>query len=209
MTSFALISDTHGKHGDIYIPKVDYLIHAGDFSNLGNEKELDSFNGWVRKLKEGGTIKGAIVCAGNHELSLEVRPKQARKHLPDIDHLLTHEGIEIDGLKIWGCSYTPVFYNWAFMRSEDDLYWIYNQIPVNLDILICHGPPRGFCDWNGREHVGSHALAEILAIKAPKVLICGHIHDSRGVDQLKNTIIINASSADPNYNMLPAMVLNL
>lgn len=209
MVTFALISDSHTRHNDIYVPKVDYLIHAGDFSNLGADAELKSFNDWVRKLKEDGTIRKCITVCGNHELSVEVRPKQAKKLLPDIDHLLIHEGLEIEGLKIWGCAYTPVFYNWAFMRSEDDLYWIYNQIPVNLDILICHGPPRGFCDWNGREHVGSHALAEVLPIKAPKYLIVGHIHTGRGVDQLKNTVIINASSADPNYNMLPAMVLNL
>lgn len=207
---FCLLSDTHGSHNELDIPKVDYLIHAGDFTNVGNDKELIAFNSWVGECKEKGLFKEIILVPGNHDLSLDVRPKVAKKFLTNVDHILIHEGLELDGLKIWGCPYVPIFYNWAFMRDEDDLYWIYNQIPVGLDILICHGPPLGHCDANGRSyHCGSSSIREVLGYKQPKYVVCGHIHEGRGVSKLKDTTILNVANMDKNYCVLPPVILEL
>lgn len=200
----AIVSDTHGSQDDLKIPKVDWLIHCGDFTNTGNSKELNGVNNWITDLKKEGTIKKAITCGGNHELSLERFPDAAKSLLTAFDHILIHEGLEVDGLKIWGCPYVPRFFNWAFMRDEDDLYWIYNQIPVGLDILVCHGPPRGHLDWNGREHAGSVSMKEVLSYKQPKFYLCGHIHNQQGVDVLNHssgnkTVIINAANMNANY----------
>lgn len=205
----ALLSDTHNSHQNINIPKVDYLIHCGDATNTGSEKELFDFNQWAKKEKERGTFKEIIFVPGNHELSLERYPDAAKEILCDIDHILIHEGMELEGLEIWGCPYVPTYFNWAFMRDEDDLYWIYNKIPVNLDILICHGPPLGHLDWNGRSHQGSSSMREILQYKQPKFYICGHIHTGRGVDKIKETTIINVASVDANYQPLPPVILEL
>eukprot|EP00957_Ditylum_brightwellii_P144955 11041178-Ditylum_brightwellii.AAC.1 len=35
VTQIACISDTHGKHCNIPIPKYDIFIHGGDFTNTG------------------------------------------------------------------------------------------------------------------------------------------------------------------------------
>jgi Icc-related predicted phosphoesterase len=213
MTKICIVSDTHGAHWDLDIPKCDILIHCGDWTNLGRYDELMGFNRWVGQIKEKGLAGKVVAIPGNHDLGLERFPEVAGD-LTNIDHLLIHQGAEVDGLKIWGCPYVPTFFNWAYMKDEDDLYWIYNQIPVNLDILICHGPPRGHCDWNGREHCGSTSMKEVLAHKQPKYYLCGHIHDSRGVSKIKHyngkeTVVINAASSNPNYAMLPPMILEI
>lgn len=209
MTKFCLLSDTHMSHNEIDIPKVDYLIHCGDFSNTGRSDELEGFNEWIAGLKRSGTIKKAIVSVGNHELTFERFPDAAMECVPDVDYLLINEGLEIDGLKIWACPYVPSFFNWAFMKDEDDLYWIYNNIPVNLDILICHGPPRGYCDWNGREHVGSVSMKEVLPYKNPRYYLCGHIHHQQGVMKFGDTTIINCANMDKNYISTPPIVLEI
>jgi Icc-related predicted phosphoesterase len=206
---FCILSDTHGSHWDIEIPKVDYLIHCGDATNTVHSKELFGLNNWVKQEKEKGSFKKMIFIPGNHDLSLERFPDAAKELLPNIDHILIHEGMELEGLKIWGCPYVPTYFNWAFMKDEDDLYWIYNQIPVNLDILVCHGPPRGHCDWNGKEHAGSYSMRDVLEYKQPKYYVCGHIHTGRGVSKLKNTTILNVANMDVNYNVLPPVILEV
>jgi len=210
----ALISDTHGYHEKVKIPKVDYLIHCGDFTNVGKKEELLNFNLWCRELKKEGTVKGVILVPGNHDISLERETEKSLKYLSDVDHILIHRYIEVEGMRIWGTPYTPIFFNWSFMKNEDDLYWIFNQIPVNLDILISHGPPFGVRDWNGRNHAGSKAMSEVLEYKRPKWFFCGHIHESRGVQQIMHengatTNAVNASNMDRNYRALPPIILDI
>ena len=47
------ISDTHGLHNRITnpIPKGDVLVHAGDCTNRGREKEIEEFVYWYQNLK--------------------------------------------------------------------------------------------------------------------------------------------------------------
>ena len=47
-----LISDTHSLHEQMphRIPKGDILIHAGDCTNVGREKEVGVFISWYQNL---------------------------------------------------------------------------------------------------------------------------------------------------------------
>ena len=40
------ISDTHGLHQSVKIPKADLLIHAGDLTEYGIEEDLIDFLDW-------------------------------------------------------------------------------------------------------------------------------------------------------------------
>ena len=67
----ACISDTHGKHWSIPIPKCDILIHGGDFTQSGETKHIQSLSDYFSSLKEQGIVKKDIICiAGNHDMTL-------------------------------------------------------------------------------------------------------------------------------------------
>jgi hypothetical protein len=57
---------------------------------------------------------------------------------------LNDSGVEIDGLKFWGSPVQPYFHNWAFNRIGDDICKHWELIPLDTDILITHGPVKGF-----------------------------------------------------------------
>ena len=61
-------------------------------------------------------------------------------------------------------------------------------------VLISHSPPRGVLDMSsdGRS-LGSEAVREIIDIKKPELVVCGHIHGSAGrTARLGHTSVINA-----------------
>jgi Icc-related predicted phosphoesterase len=61
-------------------------------------------------------------------------------------------------------------------------------------ILVSHSPPKGAVDVSssGRS-LGSTAVRAAIASKKPRLVVCGHIHDSGGQTAwIENTPIINA-----------------
>lgn len=63
-------------------------------------------------------------------------------------------------------------------------------------ILVSHTPPFNTdCDrlFNGT-HVGSRAVREFIEEHQPDICLCGHIHESRGVDKIGRTTIVNTGS---------------
>lgn len=43
------ISDTHGLHQRLTIPKCDILIHSGDITNVGEPREIADFFKWFNR----------------------------------------------------------------------------------------------------------------------------------------------------------------
>ncbi|MEG1610907.1 MAG: metallophosphoesterase [Bilophila sp.] len=62
-----------------------------------------------------------------------------------------------------------------------------------LVVLVAHNPPRDtLCDVVGDgTHVGSTAVRDFILEAQPAVCLCGHIHESRAVDQLGRTVLVN------------------
>ncbi len=60
-------------------------------------------------------------------------------------------------------------------------------------VLVSHYPPYGTNvdrAWNGA-HIGSKSVRKLIECVKPLTVLCGHVHESRGVDKLGNTIIVN------------------
>ena len=60
-------------------------------------------------------------------------------------------------------------------------------------VLSAHTPPLGtLCDViSGGTHVGSSAVRDFILEAQPDVCLCGHIHESRAVDRLGRTVLVN------------------
>ena len=199
------ISDTHGKHEELIIPKCDLLLHAGDACNRGTLSELIYFLDWYSKQPS----KYKIYVPGNHDRFCEQDPEEALRHCEDRGiTLLNDRGVEIEGLKIYGSAVQPFFCNWAFNRmpgAEIQYHW--DLIPKDLDILITHGPPYQILDKNMLDQACGcqQLLYKILEMK-PKNHIFGHIHDNNGVQEFMGIHFYNVACCGESYKIdYPAM----
>ena len=52
----------------------------------------------------------------------------------------------LDGCRFWGSPWSVPFFKWAFMRPEKELAETWAQIPDDTDVVIVHGPPKGYGD---------------------------------------------------------------
>ncbi len=191
------LSDTHNQHWNMSVPEGDILIHAGDFSFQGSQREVLDFNEWMGTLPH--TYK--VLVPGNHEVGLDQHMEHARALLGNVDYLLEDSGVTIEGVKIWGSPYTPEFGNWAFQYSEREGAVRWNQIPDGLDILVTHGPPRMILDYNGSEAVGCKSLLEITQQRKPRHHIFGHIHECYGDATINGIHYHNVAQIDEHYRM--------
>ena len=61
------IADTHEKHEQVKLPKGDILIHAGDFTWVGDPKPTLDFLDWF----EAQPFTHKIFVSGNHDFYFE------------------------------------------------------------------------------------------------------------------------------------------
>jgi len=206
------VSDIH-MHA-VETPPADLLIVAGDMTMRGKPSELAWFKNWLAKQPQ----RHKVWIAGNHELGIEDDEQQAWDIARETGSTyLNDSACEIEGKKIWGSPITPWFFDWAYNRhrgAEIMPHW--QMIPEGLDILITHGPPRGYVDilMDG-SHVGCDDLLAVVGEKLerpPKFLICGHLHHGYGRATLqradgKSIEVLNASSCNEEYQPVNAPLL--
>lgn len=195
------ISDTHGKHNNLVVPDGDVLIHCGDFSGLGKERELRKFNTWMGSLPH----EHKLAIAGNHELTLD---SSSRHHFESLFTNFTYvrdESINIKGYNFYLSPWQPEFYNWAFNYSKDRAEAIWDNIPEDTDILVTHGPPLGILDMNEEgENCGCEYLLDRVEKVKPKIHAFGHIHEGYGKYNPDgyDTEFINASCLNRQYELV-------
>ena len=197
---FIIISDTHGQHKNLTLPKGDVIIHAGDISQRGKESEIIDFLNWFKDLD----FKYKIFIAGNHDFFFEeTSEKDIQRIIPENIIYLCDSGVEVENIKIWGSPITPWFYDWAFNRPRGaQIAHHWQLIPIDTDIMITHGPAFGKLDKTTRgENVGCEDLLHTIENIQPKVHICGHIHEGYGQTTSSKTKFINASVLDEKYGL--------
>jgi calcineurin-like phosphoesterase family protein len=205
------------------IPQGDVLIHAGDISNRGGEKDVTEFIHWFQNL-EGFDTK--IFISGNHDFCFEkinlphhkgdydwLRNLMVPENLSqsDVVYLEDNQCI-IDSpefsrpIKFYGSPWQPEFFNWAFNlpRMGEELLEKWNNIPTDIDVLITHGPPNGYGDLvnNWRQpntNVGCELLRNRIEEIKPILNVFGHIHEGYGVYTNDNTTFVNASICTSDY----------
>jgi len=66
-----------------------------------------------------------------------------------------------------------------------------------VDVLVVHEPPLGTLDLipSGR-HIGSSRVLELMTRLRPRVLACGHVHESPGIERAGETLVINCTMGD-------------
>ena len=195
------VSDTHGHHRQIDMPPAgDIFIHAGDFTLYGKREQADDFNEWLGELP----YRHKFVVNGNHEKNAPW--KVVAKNVLSNAKLLIDESVEVclplnnenttkdgttDGhhnakvVRIHGMDF-----NWPVLYGTDPRF---DKIDDQVDILISHCPAEGFVD----SKKGCPTLLKVVERIKPKVLICGHEHNGRGVEVSEDgqTTFVNSATA--------------
>jgi Icc-related predicted phosphoesterase len=192
--------------------EMNILVHSGDCTNIGKENEVKDFVNYMKAIN-GFDFK--IFIAGNHDFAFQNKPVWY-DDIININDLLDSKVIYLQdseinlfvpefgrNIKIYGSPWQPWFYNWAFNlhKNSDELNAKWDMIPNDTDVLITHGPPFGFNDKTvSNESVGCELLRKkILQIK-PILSVFGHIHNGYGTTLNGDTLYVNASVCNEQYN---------
>ncbi|CAG9942378.1 unnamed protein product [Clonostachys rosea f. rosea IK726] len=212
-TRIVCISDTHNC--TVKLPKGDILIHAGDITNQGSYSELSRAVKWLEEAKFEAKIVIAgnhditldEAFYAEHGLYFHNQNPQSHEDClslltssPSITYLNhTSQTIRLtssDGprtqLKVFGSPYSPRHGLWAFYYNApispstySDLPRIWDDIPLDADVVVTHTPARTHCDeTDERRATGCEALRRALWRVRPRLAVCGHIHDGRGAERV-------------------------
>ncbi len=194
-----LMSDTHGTHWhqNYYVEgEFDVLIHAGDFTNYGDDQEVAGFIFW---LEQQDQFKDIVYIAGNHDLNYQAERLVTLASGARL-HYLFNNSVTIAGVKFYGSPCTPRYFDWAFMYDPENAADVWSAIPSDTDVLITHGPPQGIFDQcPGENKLMEHAGCPVLLYaieRTPsiKLHVFGHIHEGYGLKEHTNgRVSVNAA----------------
>lgn len=152
-----------------------------------------------------------LIITGNHDITLDKEfhsghgPHFPGHHLESPDTCikmfkesgatyLNHEAktirlIKEDGpktsFKIFGSPFSPVKGLWAFGYQAEAAIALWEQIPLDADVVVTHTPAKGHCDKTGSlSSAGCDVLRQALLRVRPRLAVCGHIHEGRGAERL-------------------------
>ena len=170
----------------------DAVVIGGDLTTRGTEQEaaaaLERFGRYGRPL---------FVVAGNMDN-------------PSFDRLFDRLGVGINGrgllLKdvglfgVSGSPFTPM--HTPYEISEEEIARRaergFREVrAARVTVFVPHAPPhKSMLDaiFLGK-HVGSTAVREFIQKRQPHIVVCGHIHEARGIDRIGRSEIVNCGAA--------------
>lgn len=223
-------------HGNLPVIKEDFdlmlicgdICPAHDHFNWYQRKWLSTtFVEWVLGLPFKDKASKVIFIGGNHDRYLDEEPNPNQGYssiytdvlkpcggrlvyLEDDEYVFekeTEDG-KVESLKIYGTPWCKIFGRWWFMRPDEKLAQLYDNIPEDLDILLTHDAPDiqgcakiSMGPWAG-ENAGNKVLAQAIKKREPRYVFFGHIHSaSHSLTKVyrKNTYIRCVSLLDEEY----------
>ena len=174
------ISDTHNKHHLLVnLPEADVIVHCGDFTDNGTEKEVLDFLNWFIMLP----YKHKIFVTGNHDTCLG--NAEAIEDLPKNVHFLQDSECKIEGISFCGLAYN---------HSEQ-------VIPPDADVLVSHEPPFMILDKDNNIHWGNADLKKKILEVKPRYHFFGHIHGAYGTEKHHGIVFSNAALFYESFQM--------
>lgn len=181
-----LASDIHGYQEKLKSAlgreSFDMVLLAGDLSK-GSLKQVKEI---LRTARSSG--KPVFFVPGNmdppHLLKEEELEGCVNLHGRMIDHVFKLGGLG-------GGTISP--FNTPIELDEDEIAEVLSNLG-SVDVLVSHPPPFNtkLDVIRSGTHVGSKAVREYIERYQPILCVCGHIHESPGVDRVGETVIVNA-----------------
>jgi uncharacterized protein len=190
------VADVHGRTDRLArilaeAGPVDAILFAGDMTHFGLPDDAEAI---VHLAQTTGSK--VLAVAGN----CDSREIDAR--LDELGVSLAGRGVCLDGVGFIGLPAIPPWRATMYHFTETELGEILDegrrQVPDTRPLVVLsHVPPRGTKLDRvllGR-HVGSTALRAMVDNVQPELVVCGHIHEGRGIDRVGATTIVNCGPA--------------
>lgn len=192
------IADPHGNYSAI-LPllekagSIDAVLIAGDITNFGPAEKASELMGMFSQK--------VMAVPGNCD------PLSMAQFL-DSSCASLHEKVEnFKGITFAGFGGSnPTPFCTPFEIEECDIgerldHLVHDALRMKQPIvLLTHAPPYGILDTVGDNHVGCRSLASYLG--RVSLIVCGHIHEARGVMEQNGTIVVNPGMAASGYAAL-------
>ncbi len=166
----------------------DLVIGAGDFASV--------HEGLTETIEALAAIEApTVLVPGNNETEEALREAAASWPAATVLH---GEGAEIGGVDVFGLGagvpVTP--WDWSFDLDEDEAERMLAAMPPGA-VLVSHSPPHGHVDRSAAgDNLGSEAVLAAVQERAPRLVVCGHIHESwRQESSVGQTRIANLGPA--------------
>ena len=189
--------DLHGKVASIdpicaRSEKADLTIVAGDITSFGSPGQAERIVARVR-----GHAMRVLAIAGNCD------SRAISDRLDEMGVGIHAKGQVIQGIGFFGVGgsgntpfNTP--FELAEIETERALRLGLSEVSgVARRVLVSHAPPwgTGLDVVRSGQHAGNRAVRRFIEEEQPDLVLCGHIHESAGVDHLGATTIVNLGPA--------------
>jgi Icc-related predicted phosphoesterase len=176
----------------------DLILLGGDLTNFGTPADAEAM---IQQAEATGTK--VLAVAGNCD-SAEIDQR-----LVELEVSLAGRGVIYAGAGLHGLSAMPPWQGNMYETTEAELARAlqtgYAQIAgAGHHVVLSHPPPHGGnldCTSSSR-HVGSRALRSFIDQVQPELVVCGHIHEARGLERLGRTTVVNCGPAAAGYYAL-------
>ena len=92
-----------------------------------------------------------------------------------------------------GVTHTPTEF------TEEEIYAGMSALGIDAKTIVAtHAPPAGIAklDITGKGvGIGSTSIRRIIEEKKPAVLLCGHVHETQGIEKIGETLIVKVGPA--------------
>jgi len=138
-----------------------------------------------------------LVIPGNQDYPKVLQILREFKSILNIDRkICTIDWLDIIGFGGSNPTGANTPYEWNEQSGERELDLIFSSRKSDSIMLLSHAPPFGTfldIDYSGN-HIGSFAIRHIIKKHKPLICVCGHVHESPGIDRINKTIIVNPGS---------------
>lgn len=177
------VSDLHGELPAL--PEADLAIFAGDICPW-YDHELEFQRDWLMcewriYLQHEVPAKHIVWIGGNHDFALD--DWYLELDFGENIHYLQQSRVYIEDYCVWGSPYSFSPPGWAFNLdgSESKAELLYDDMAVDTDILVTHGPPIAYGGTLPHgDAAGSLALWNAVKRVRPKLHVFGHVHSNHG-----------------------------
>jgi Icc-related predicted phosphoesterase len=188
------ISDPHGDYSKIKAiveraGDFDLAVIVGDLTNFGPDEKVEE----LMELFD----KPVLAIPGNCDQKSILEALDASKATNL--HGKAEQIGKIRFIGLGGSNPTP--FNTPFEIPEEEIESTLEGMVCSAEdegncgpiVLLTHAPPQGACDEIPCGHVGSTAIQKFL--ERVDLIVCGHIHEARGIEKVGKTTVVNPGEA--------------
>lgn len=197
-----LVVDIHGD-----VEKLEKILERAEYDAIlcaGDLSDANKFSDYESKLEdvlETFDRQGKLVKAvpGNMDPEEECIRKLIETRMNIHKKIASFETFEAvgfgGGITPFGTPFEP-----AGKEIKQTIETLYPRMKHDTKVAVIHQPPADTeLDIADGNHVGSQEVRELIEEKDFQLLLTGHIHESRGRDQIGDTLMVNPGPVMEGY----------